>query len=108
MLICREAQEEQSFSHPYLDAICLPKGHLIGLHSTKSSTHSLIHYLFIIMGISDEHGSQGPTVVGISLAFAVLTFVVLSLRLFARIYVLGKMGVDDCESSSTRFSCAVY
>jgi hypothetical protein len=36
-------------------------------------------------------------VVGICLAFAVLTFVVLVLRLFARIYVLRKMGVDDCE-----------
>jgi hypothetical protein len=60
------------------------------------------------MGISDEHGSQGPTVVGICLAFAVLTFVVLSLRLFARIYVLGKMGLDDCESSSTQFPCAAY
>ena len=49
------------------------------------------------MGFSGAHGSQGPTVVGISLAFAVLTFLVLSLRLFARIYVLGKMGLDDCE-----------
>ncbi|OOQ81518.1 integral membrane protein PTH11-like protein [Penicillium brasilianum] len=47
------------------------------------------------MGISSDHGSQGPTVAGISLAFAVLTFFVLVLRLFARIYVLGKMGLDD-------------
>ncbi|KAF7717488.1 Uncharacterized protein PECH_007958 [Penicillium ucsense] len=47
------------------------------------------------MGFSGANGSQGPTVVGISLAFAVLTFIVLSLRLFARIYVLGKMGLDD-------------
>lgn len=49
------------------------------------------------MGIPSGHGSQGPTVAGISLAFAVLTFFVLVLRLFARIYVLGKMGLDDCE-----------
>ncbi|KAJ5879687.1 hypothetical protein N7455_003152 [Penicillium solitum] len=41
------------------------------------------------------NGSQGPVVVGICVAFAALTFVVLALRLFARIYVLGQMGVDD-------------
>ncbi|KGO76754.1 hypothetical protein PITC_091080 [Penicillium italicum] len=40
-------------------------------------------------------GSQGPLVVGICVAFASLTFIVLALRLFARIYVLGQMGVDD-------------
>ncbi|KAF9891593.1 hypothetical protein FE257_003604 [Aspergillus nanangensis] len=39
--------------------------------------------------------SQGPTVSGVALAFAVLTAVVLSLRLFSRIYVLRKMGIDD-------------
>lgn len=43
------------------------------------------------------NGSQGPVVVGICVAFAALTFVVLVLRLFARIYVLGQMGVDDCK-----------
>ncbi|CAI7673205.1 hypothetical protein N7533_009709 [Penicillium manginii] len=47
------------------------------------------------MAITSDHGSQGPVVVGICLAFAVLTFIVLSLRLFARVYVLGKMGADD-------------
>ncbi|KAJ5682562.1 hypothetical protein N7462_005727 [Penicillium macrosclerotiorum] len=47
------------------------------------------------MAITSAHGSQGPVVVGICVAFAILTFIVLSLRLFARIYVLGKMGVDD-------------
>ncbi|KAJ5468778.1 hypothetical protein N7475_006530 [Penicillium sp. IBT 31633x] len=45
--------------------------------------------------MAGSNGSQGPVVVGISVAFAVLTFVVLSLRLFARIYVLGQMGLDD-------------
>ncbi|KAL2812643.1 hypothetical protein BJX63DRAFT_421689 [Aspergillus granulosus] len=39
--------------------------------------------------------TQGPTVIGIAIAFAVITFVVLLLRLFARIYVLKKMGFDD-------------
>lgn len=47
--------------------------------------------------MAGSNGSQGPVVVGISVAFAVLTFVVLSLRLFARIYVLGQMGLDDCK-----------
>lgn len=42
-------------------------------------------------------GSQGPMVVGVSVAFAALTFVVLALRLFSRIFVLGQMGLDDCK-----------
>jgi hypothetical protein len=41
--------------------------------------------------------TQGPKVVGIAIAFAAVTFVVLLLRLFARVYVLKKMGVDDCK-----------
>ncbi|KAJ5614053.1 hypothetical protein N7528_007707 [Penicillium herquei] len=45
--------------------------------------------------MAGNHGSQGPTVVAIGIAFAALTFVVLVLRLFARIYVLRKMGLDD-------------
>lgn len=48
--------------------------------------------------MAGDHGSQGPVVIGICIAFAILTFIVLSLRLFARIYVLGKMGLDDCKS----------
>ncbi|OJJ02103.1 hypothetical protein ASPVEDRAFT_132551 [Aspergillus versicolor CBS 583.65] len=39
--------------------------------------------------------TQGPTVIGIAIAFAVITFFVIILRLFARIYVLKKMGADD-------------
>ncbi|KAI9371381.1 hypothetical protein BJX61DRAFT_534863 [Aspergillus egyptiacus] len=39
--------------------------------------------------------TQGPMVSGIAISFAIITLVVLSLRLFARIYVLKKMGVDD-------------
>ncbi|KAJ5671896.1 hypothetical protein N7507_001023 [Penicillium longicatenatum] len=45
--------------------------------------------------MAGDHGSQAPVVMGICLAFAILTFLVLALRLFARIYVLGKMGIDD-------------
>jgi hypothetical protein len=41
--------------------------------------------------------SQGPKAVGIAIAFAVVTLVVLILRLFARIFVPKKMGVDDCK-----------
>ncbi|OJJ45858.1 hypothetical protein ASPZODRAFT_119101 [Penicilliopsis zonata CBS 506.65] len=39
--------------------------------------------------------SQGPTVIGVAVFFAVLTFVVLSLRLFTRIYVFGQVRLDD-------------
>jgi hypothetical protein len=46
--------------------------------------------------MAGDNGSQGSIVVGISVAFAVLTFIVLALRLFSRIYVLHKMGLDDC------------
>ncbi|CDM34842.1 hypothetical protein DTO013E5_3250 [Penicillium roqueforti] len=45
--------------------------------------------------MAGANGSQGPMVVGVCVAFATLTFVVLALRLFARLYVLGQMGVDD-------------
>ncbi|KAJ5725483.1 uncharacterized protein N7483_006840 [Penicillium malachiteum] len=45
--------------------------------------------------MAGDHGSQGHTVVAIGIAFATLTFFVLVLRLFARIYVLRKMGLDD-------------
>lgn len=48
--------------------------------------------------VSSVEESQAPVLVGISVGFAVLTFLVISLRLFARIYVLGKMSVDDCKS----------
>ncbi|CAG7981445.1 unnamed protein product [Penicillium salamii] len=45
--------------------------------------------------MAGDNGSQGPVVVGIAVAFAVVTFIVLALRLFSRIYVLRKMGIDD-------------
>jgi hypothetical protein len=41
--------------------------------------------------------SQGPVVVGISIAFAIVTFVVVCLRMFARVVVLEHVGVDDCK-----------
>lgn len=47
--------------------------------------------------VSSVEESQAPVLVGISIGFAILTFIVISLRLFARIYVLGKMSVDDCK-----------
>lgn len=52
--------------------------------------------------MAGDHGSQGPIVMGICIAFAILTFIVLTLRLFARIYVLGKMGLDDCKPPITQ------
>lgn len=47
--------------------------------------------------VSSVEETQGPVIAGIAIAFAVLTFFVISLRLFSRLYVLGKMGVDDCK-----------
>lgn len=46
--------------------------------------------------MDNGYETQGPLVLGVSIAFAVLTFVILCLRLFSRIYILGNMGVDDC------------
>lgn len=51
---------------------------------------------------SSVEETQSPVISGIAIAFAVLTFIVISLRLFSRLYVLGKMGVDDCKCSIVR------
>lgn len=48
--------------------------------------------------------SQGPVVAGVALGFLVLTVIVLSLRLFSRIVVLGRMGIDDCKPFLGLFS----
>ncbi|KAF7596967.1 hypothetical protein BBP40_011333 [Aspergillus hancockii] len=39
--------------------------------------------------------SKGPTVSGVAIVFAVWTFMIISLRLFSRVYVLKRMGLDD-------------
>ncbi|PYI08049.1 hypothetical protein BO78DRAFT_365466 [Aspergillus sclerotiicarbonarius CBS 121057] len=39
--------------------------------------------------------SKGPVIAGVAISFAILSFVVICLRLFARIYVLKRMGLDD-------------
>ncbi|KAE8165446.1 hypothetical protein BDV40DRAFT_65776 [Aspergillus tamarii] len=39
--------------------------------------------------------SKGPTVIAIAVTFAVWTFIIISLRLFSRVFVLQKMGLDD-------------
>lgn len=54
--------------------------------------------------MAGDNGSQGPVVVGIAVAFAIVTFIVLALRLFSRIYVLRKMGIDDCRWSTSPLS----
>ena len=40
-------------------------------------------------------GSTGPTTKNVAVAFGVITFVVISLRLFSRAYVIRHVGVDD-------------
>ncbi|KAF4301336.1 integral membrane protein [Botryosphaeria dothidea] len=39
--------------------------------------------------------SQGPTVITISVVFAVITFIIMALRLWARIFLVQKVGMDD-------------
>ncbi|KKY18262.1 putative integral membrane protein [Diplodia seriata] len=39
--------------------------------------------------------SQGPTVVTISVVFAIITFIIMTLRLWARIFIVQKVGYDD-------------
>ena len=46
--------------------------------------------------------SKGPVIAGVAISFAILSFVVICLRLFARIYVLKRMGLDDCKYMRTR------
>ncbi|KFY55110.1 hypothetical protein V496_07110 [Pseudogymnoascus sp. VKM F-4515 (FW-2607)] len=42
-----------------------------------------------------DYGSQGPAATAISIVFAVMTGVVISLRLFSRIYIVRSTGLDD-------------
>lgn len=39
--------------------------------------------------------SRGPTVDGVAIAFAILTAIVISLRLCARAFIVKSVGVDD-------------
>lgn len=50
--------------------------------------------------------TQGPVIAGVAISFAILSFVTICLRLFARIYVLKRMGLDDCKSILFRPSLA--
>jgi hypothetical protein len=44
-----------------------------------------------------DYGSQGPTATAISIVFAVMTAIVISLRLFSRIYIVRSTGLDDSK-----------
>lgn len=46
---------------------------------------------------TDSSATQGPTAVAISVVFAVITFIVISLRLFSRIVVVRSVGLDDSK-----------
>ena len=48
--------------------------------------------------------SQGRMITTVSVVFAVLSVFVMILRLFARIVILGKMGLDD---SKLTFECLI-
>ncbi|KFY30406.1 hypothetical protein V493_01939 [Pseudogymnoascus sp. VKM F-4281 (FW-2241)] len=42
-----------------------------------------------------DYGSQGPTATAISIVFAVITAIVITARLFSRIYIVRSTGLDD-------------
>lgn len=44
-----------------------------------------------------EPESQGPTVNAISIVFAIITAVVMLARLYARVFLVQKLGLDDGE-----------
>ncbi|KAJ5385440.1 hypothetical protein N7517_003351, partial [Penicillium concentricum] len=60
-----------------------------------SLSFSFLFHPSTFLAMAGSNGSQGHMVEGISIAFGVLTFIVLALRLFSRIFVLGQMGADD-------------
>ncbi|KAE8153028.1 hypothetical protein BDV25DRAFT_44758 [Aspergillus avenaceus] len=39
--------------------------------------------------------SKGPTVSGVAVSFAIWTFIIICLRLFSRVFVIQRMGIDD-------------
>lgn len=43
-----------------------------------------------------ESESRGPLVNAIAIAFAVISFITLCLRLFARVFISKSIGPDDC------------
>lgn len=72
------------------------------VNSLIRSLFPFLYFFFFTLLIMAADDTQGPVVVGICVAFAVITFCVLVLRLFSRVYVLGKMGLDDCKWSVRR------
>jgi hypothetical protein len=44
-----------------------------------------------------NYGTQGPTATAISIVFAVMTVIVISLRLFSRIVIVQSTGLDDSK-----------
>ena len=52
--------------------------------------------------------SQGPTANVVSIVFGCITFFVICLRMFARIYVVGKVGIDDSMCFGERLMLALY
>ena len=67
------------------------------------------HSLFLFILVVDNHAqvrtlqpttameSQGPTVTAVAIIFAVVTVIAILLRLWARIFLVKKVGADDGE-----------
>ena len=50
----------------------------------------------------DENESQGPTVNAVAIVFAVITAITITLRLWARVFIVKKVGADDGELTPSR------
>ena len=50
----------------------------------------------------DATESQGPTVNAVAIVFAIITAVTITLRLWARVFIVKKVGADDGESTPNR------
>lgn len=53
----------------------------------------------------DATESQGPTVNAVAIVFAVITAITITLRLWARVFIVKKVGADDGELTPDRPSC---
>lgn len=54
------------------------------------------YYLFLFITMAD---SQGPVVTAVAIVFAVITFFTITLRMWARAFVVKSLGPDDCKFS---------
>lgn len=47
--------------------------------------------------------SQGPLVTTVSIVFAVISFLTIAIRLYARLFVSKSLGIDDCKFHNSKY-----